>query len=199
MSDWVYRPAGHVVRFLIWVFGGSQVEGIENLPRTGAVIMIANHHSLTDPPIVGTETFHRIGRVVHIMAKAEIDRWPVIGYLARHAGAIFVRRGEGDRAAQRQALELLAAGEPLLIFPEGTRSHERVLREGKPGQPCWPFAAACRCCRWASSAALTCWSWNFLFRRRPRCLIRIGAPVQLCHIGPMGVSTGPSWRRVPSR
>jgi 1-acyl-sn-glycerol-3-phosphate acyltransferase len=181
MSSWVYWPAGHVVRFLIWFFGGCRVDGLGNLPRTGAVIMVANHHSLTDPPIVGTMTFHRIGRVVHIMAKAEINGWPVIGYLARHAGAIFVRRGEGDRAAQRLGLELLAAGEPLLIFPEGTRSHERVLREGKAGAVLLALRSGVPLLPVGIIGSQELLVWNFLFRRRPRCIIRIGEPVQLAH------------------
>ena len=67
------------------------------------------------------------------MAKEEMRHWPVIGWLADRSGVFFVRRGEGDRAAQRLALELLAAGKPVGVFPEGTRSRDGRMREGKAG------------------------------------------------------------------
>ena len=47
-----------------------------------------------------------------------MHHWPVIGWLADRSGVFFVRRGEGDRAAQRLALELLAGGKPVGVFPE---------------------------------------------------------------------------------
>jgi 1-acyl-sn-glycerol-3-phosphate acyltransferase len=175
----LYQPLGHVIGALIRLFGGVKVEGMENVPRAGAAIMVGNHHSLTDPPIAGWATFFRIGRVVHIMGKAEIANWPVIGFFAKRAGGVFVRRGEGDRAAQRLSLELLAAGEPLLIFPEGTRSHERVLREGRPGAALLAMRSGAPLLPIGIIGSQELLVWNFLFRRRPRVLLRVGAPVHV--------------------
>ena len=55
------------------------------------------------------------------MAKTEMRSWPVIGWLATQSAVYFVRRGEGDRSAQRFSLEALADGRPIALFPEGTR------------------------------------------------------------------------------
>ena len=67
------------------------------------------------------------------MAKAEMLRWPVLGWLATQSAVFFVRRGEGDRSAQRFALEALAAGRPIALHPEGTRSRDGHLKAGKSG------------------------------------------------------------------
>jgi 1-acyl-sn-glycerol-3-phosphate acyltransferase len=83
--------------------------------------------------MMGWASGHQVGRIVHFMAKIEMRGWPVIGWLATQAGVYFVRRGERDRGAQKFSLETLAAGEPIAIFPEGTRSRNGRLKEGKPG------------------------------------------------------------------
>jgi 1-acyl-sn-glycerol-3-phosphate acyltransferase len=97
------------------------------------MLVVANHCSNLDPPIVGWAAGHRSGRVIHFMAKEEMRRWPVAGWLARNAGVIFVRRGAGDRSAQRSAIGILEQGGALGVFPEGTRSRDGQLAEGRAG------------------------------------------------------------------
>lgn len=133
MQTWFYHPGATIVGALLWFIGPARIEGRERIPRSGPAIIIANHCSLMDPPLLGWATGHQVGRVVHFMAKVEIRRWPLIGWLARNAGVFFVRRGEGDRGAQRTALEHLAAGRLIGVFPEGTRNPDGALIEGKPG------------------------------------------------------------------
>ena len=94
---------------------------------------MANHCSNLDPPTVGWAVGHRTGRIIHFMAKEEMRSWPIIGWLAERSGVFWVRRGEGDRSAQRAALRLLGEGRPIAIFPEGTRSRDATLGEAKPG------------------------------------------------------------------
>jgi 1-acyl-sn-glycerol-3-phosphate acyltransferase len=67
------------------------------------------------------------------MAKDEIRGWPLVGWLAKQSGVFFIRRGEADRGAQRIALDLLASGRALGLFPEGTRSRDGQLRSGRAG------------------------------------------------------------------
>jgi 1-acyl-sn-glycerol-3-phosphate acyltransferase len=133
MTTWFFHPGALITSWLMWLLGPATVEGLENVPRTGACVVVANHSSNLDPPFVGAALGRHTGRVVHFMAKDEMRRWPVVGWLASQAGAFFVRRGEGDRAAQRTALELLAAGHMLAVFPEGTRSRDGVLGDGRAG------------------------------------------------------------------
>lgn len=104
-----------------------RVSGQENIPSSGGVILCANHIHMFDPVLmmIGTP------RQVQFMAKAEVFSWPIIGYLARLAGAFPVKRGEADIRAVKHSLLLLRGGGVLGIFPEGTR--------GKAGEAKAPF------------------------------------------------------------
>jgi len=103
--------------------------GIEHVPRTGSLLLVSNHSSFLDPPIVGGST----PRPVSFMAKEELFRIPLFGGLIRRLNARPVRRDGGDPAALRTALRVLEDGGALLVFPEGTRGPEGELRQGKAG------------------------------------------------------------------
>ncbi len=133
MPTWFYWVGGWIVGVGLRVVGPCRVEGLEHLPRSGAFIVVANHVSDLDPLVLGWATGYRTRQVIHFMAKAEMRRWPVIGWLAANAGVFFVRRGEQDRAAQRTALGLLEQGRPVAIFPEGTRSRDASLAAARSG------------------------------------------------------------------
>lgn len=133
MPSWFYQPGAFVCGLLARLFFRAQVIGLEHVPRRGPFILVANHSSNLDPPILGWAVGHQVGRVIHFMAKVEMRRWPVAGWLAEQSGVIFVRRGEADRAAQKAALDALAAGRPIALFPEGTRSRDGHLKVGRGG------------------------------------------------------------------
>jgi 1-acyl-sn-glycerol-3-phosphate acyltransferase len=133
MRSWFYQPGCAICGLLARLLFAARIEGIEHIPRQGAFILVSNHCSNLDPPILGWATGHQVGRVVHFMAKIEMRGWPLVGWLATQSGVYFVRRGEGDRAAQRFSLEALADGRPLAMFVEGTRSRDGHLTAGKPG------------------------------------------------------------------
>jgi 1-acyl-sn-glycerol-3-phosphate acyltransferase len=133
MADWFYKPGTAIAGSLARLLFRARVEGVEHMPRAGAFIVVTNHCSNLDPPILGWATGHQIDRVVHFMAKAEMRRWPIIGWMASQTGVYFVRRGEADRAAQRFSLQALAAGRPIAMFVEGTRSRDGRLKAGRPG------------------------------------------------------------------
>jgi 1-acyl-sn-glycerol-3-phosphate acyltransferase len=133
VRSWFYHPGSAIIGGFCRLLFGLSVQGAERIPRAGAFIVVANHCSNLDPPMLGWATGHQVGRIVHFMAKIEMRRWPVIGWLATQSGVYFVRRGEGDRAAQRFSLEALASGRPIAIFPEGTRSRDGRMRDFKDG------------------------------------------------------------------
>lgn len=133
MHSWFFHPGAAIAGFLGRVLFGARVQGIERIPRGGAFIAVANHCSNFDPPLLGWAVGNSSGRLVHFMSKIEMRSWPVIGWLATQSGVYFVRRGENDRGAQRFSLEALAAGRPIAIFPEGTRSRNGRMRDVKPG------------------------------------------------------------------
>jgi 1-acyl-sn-glycerol-3-phosphate acyltransferase len=133
VNSWFFHPGAIIAGSLGRLLFDARVEGVEHVPRDGAFIIVSNHTSNVDPPLVGWATGHQIGRIVHFMAKIEMRGWPIIGWLATQSAVYFVHRGEGDRAAQRFSLEALAAGRPIGIFPEGTRSRDGHLKPGKSG------------------------------------------------------------------
>lgn len=128
-SKLFYGVAHIVVRLLTPVVSRLHVEGLENVPRTGGVLLISNHIAWLDVPLVAAP----VPRQLHDMAKIELFRAPVLGTIMRLLGAFAVRRGEGDRESLRIAERVLAEGEVLCIFPEGTRSRTGVLSEAHPG------------------------------------------------------------------
>ncbi len=103
--------------------------GTGHIPRSGPTLIVSNHSSVLDPAIVAVVT----PRPLHFLAKAELFSIPVLGRLIAALHALPVKRGGTDPGALRSALRILAAGQALLIFPEGTRGAEGTLGEGKPG------------------------------------------------------------------
>ena len=130
-ADWAMRR--RLLRFLLRTIGFSllakvdQVDGFENFPQHGPAILMINHIALIDPIVV----LHVAPRNIVPLAKIEVYSYPVIGIFPRLWGVIPVRREEFDRRAVQQVLEVLKAGEIVLVAPEGTRSPQ--LSQGKEG------------------------------------------------------------------
>lgn len=123
--------AGHVV--LVPPIRGPlrlRVSGRENIPADGAVLIVSNHISQIDPPVLGVAA---LPRKSHYMAKAELFRIPLLRRAIYRLGAFPVERGGADRRALRVAREVLRRGDVLLMFPEGTRYTDGRLRPGLPG------------------------------------------------------------------
>lgn len=180
-GTWFYRPGASIAGWLLWLLGGGRIHGLEHVPRSGPFILVANHCSQFDPPILGWATGLQIGRVVHFMAKLEMSRWPIIGWLADRSGVFFVRRGEGDRAAQRIALEVLAAGRPVGIFPEGTRSRDGRLKAGKPGVALLAMRSGAPIVPVGIAGTHRFFAGGRRLPRRSRVTFRIGEPFVLTH------------------
>ena len=119
---------------LIWlfmrIFHPWRVIGAENLPE-GAAVLCGNHTTAGDPLYVVCALGRK--RQVHVMAKEEIMRWPVVGWILKKAGIFGVKRGTADVAAVKEALRVLKSDERLLIFPEGTRVREGQTSEAHTG------------------------------------------------------------------
>jgi 1-acyl-sn-glycerol-3-phosphate acyltransferase len=130
-TDWALRR--NLLRFLLRTIGFTllakvdRVDGLENFPQQGPAILMINHIALIDPIVV----LHVAPRNIVPLAKIEVYNYPVVGIFPRIWGVIPVRREEFDRRAVQQVLEVLKAGEIVLLAPEGTRSPQ--LTQGKEG------------------------------------------------------------------
>ncbi|HMK07642.1 MAG TPA: lysophospholipid acyltransferase family protein [Anaerolineales bacterium] len=127
-------------RFLVHI---ARVEGRENFPLEGPAVAIYNHIAFVDPIVA----LGNLPRNVVPLAKVEAYSYPLIGIIPRLWAVIPVRRGEVDRQALAQARAVLAAGEVILVAPEGTRSPALIqAREGmalladRSGAPVVPIA-----------------------------------------------------------
>jgi len=111
------------------LLGRVSVTGAENIPLGRPYIVAVNHVSIIDPPAVlayWPERLEAIGAV-------DVFDKPIQGQMLKMYGTIPVHRGEYDRALLEKMLDLLAAGRPLMIAPEGGRSHVTAMRRAKPG------------------------------------------------------------------
>jgi 1-acyl-sn-glycerol-3-phosphate acyltransferase len=130
-SQWERRR--RFLRFLIRVIGFNslvrleRVEGVENVPAKGPAILMINHIAFVDPFVV----LHVLPRNIVPLAKIEVYNYPIVGIFPRIWGVIPVRREEVDRRAIQGALDVLRAGEIILVAPESTRSPQ--LQQGKEG------------------------------------------------------------------
>jgi 1-acyl-sn-glycerol-3-phosphate acyltransferase len=109
-----------------------KVVGFDDLPTSGPLIVVANHLSNADPPLVGGWLLQALGRPISFLAKSALFVGPLGGLLRAH-GMIMVRAGGSDIDAYRQARAVLDAGGVICIFPEGTRSRTGALIEAKQG------------------------------------------------------------------
>jgi glycerol-3-phosphate dehydrogenase (NAD(P)+) len=101
--------------------------GREHLPRSGPLLLASNHRSFLDPFLVGT----LVRRPVYYMAKRELFEYhPFVAWLLNGLGAFPVDRGAGDEQAIETARAILARGDCVVLFPEGTR-----VRPGPLGRP----------------------------------------------------------------
>lgn len=123
-------------RFIWWIayaVGAAlfrvRVEGRHNIPQKGGFVVAINHCSYVDPVIIGVAA----GRELWYLAKAELFSVPGLGWLIRNLNAMPVDRRRGDRSAIMTWTQLLRAGRPVLIFPEGTRNKKPGFLKPRPG------------------------------------------------------------------
>lgn len=120
-----YRLMQWLIPRLLTVRGGWRVRGVEHVPVSGGALIATNHLSHLDPPVVGSA----LPRRTYYFAKSELFSNPIFGFIIRKCYAFPVKRGAADRRALKAAIELLAGGELLTMFPEGTRSLTGELGE----------------------------------------------------------------------
>ena len=134
-------------RLFFKTFYDFRVEGLENIPKTGPLIIASNHLSNADPPAVGG--FAGLVRDSRFMAKKELFEIPVLGWFFRHCGYISVdrKRAIGDFGALEGAIKALQDGESIVMFPEGTRSKTGQPQKPKSGIGLLVAKKAYRCIR----------------------------------------------------
>jgi 1-acyl-sn-glycerol-3-phosphate acyltransferase len=167
-----------------FLFGGLfRIEGIENVPVTGPLIVCPNHTGTIDPPLMPafvprSDTWS--------MAKSEFFRRRWMSWLFRAYHAFPVVRHTADRAALRRSFDLLKAGQCLIIFPEGTRVESGVLAEPEPGAGFIAQRCACPVVPVGLTGTRECLPKGKLWPRRVPVTVRFGKPFVVLQRRPTG-------------
>lgn len=133
-STILIRFGSMVLRSIARAIVRFHVEGnLAALPKSGAMIMAANHASSADPVLIGAFLNQVLGRPLNWLGKREIVEFPLTGWAFRIAGIHPVDREAADLEAFRTAMRILEAGQTLAVFPEGTRSKDGALQQVREG------------------------------------------------------------------
>ena len=111
-----------------FVFKGHLI-GRDNIPQKDSFIMVSNHGSLLDPPLLG----HALGRNISFMAKAELFKIPFLGFIIKACGAYPVKRGIADKNTIKTACKKLSNDNSIGIFIDGTRQKNGRVNKPKQG------------------------------------------------------------------
>jgi 1-acyl-sn-glycerol-3-phosphate acyltransferase len=159
-----------IVKVIFSLFGATQARGVNHLPASGPVILAANH--LTNYDVFPLQFV--LPRPIFYMGKEELFRNPLMDSLLRQLGGFPVHRGAQDTWAIQHAERVLAHGQVLGIFPEGTRSKGHGLRPAKTGVARLAQSAGC------PIVPVAIHGTQYMFRHFPRrtwIRIALGEPI----------------------
>ena len=126
---WWWRISQGLARTGANIFGKFRVFGLENLPKSGGVLLAANHQSVLDPVLVAMV----LPREMHFMARRSLFRNPIFRAIIVSYNAFAIERDTADVKGVKEAIARLEAGALLLVFPEGTRTGDGSIGRMKPG------------------------------------------------------------------
>ena len=121
-----YRIVKMIIRLIFRLLTRIEIVGVENLPQEGPYIVICNHLSHFDPPLL----LIVLPGPMTVLAANKYRNHPIFGSLLSSMDTIYMRRGEADRQALRVCLDVLRGGGIIGIAPEGTRSPARGTHGG---------------------------------------------------------------------
>lgn len=183
--DWVIRATDALARLVFRATTRVRLEGLEHLRGLeGPVLIVANHVSNADAPLVGSFLIPALGRRIHWLGKQEALDWPILGRIFARNAVIGVRRGEADIEAFRAAKRVLDEGHVLCIFPEGTRSPTGALQEAKEGTAILALRTGARILPVGIVGTGSVWPrGRTLPRPGGRVALRVGEPFTLGAVG----------------
>jgi 1-acyl-sn-glycerol-3-phosphate acyltransferase len=126
----VYQFSTRVFKLFLLIWNRLRIQGVENIPDSGGVLVASNHASFLDPPVVGVG--YR-ARPIHFMARDTLWNSKFGSWWMEKVGCIPVSRGTGDVRALKLTIKALKEGKAVSMFPEGTRTVDGELQEAKGG------------------------------------------------------------------
>lgn len=172
-TTWAYRTARFLTRVVWAVMFRARHEETHNIPSEGPALLCCNHQSFLDIPLVS----HLTRRHVAFVARDSLADSKALGWLMRRCGAVLIARGKPDRAALREMLAHLEAGDLVAIFPEGTRTRDGSLGELRAGALLAARQAGCPIVPVGIRGAFEAWPRSSPLPRPRPIAARLGAPV----------------------
>jgi len=176
MSELIYQSLKIVISLLFKIFYRLKVEGLENLPQEGRFILASNHSSYFDPLAIGVAALPR--RINFMVLRVYYDPWPARWFF-KAASSFPVDESKPDVGAFRHALKVLRRGGILGIFPEGGRSKDGRLKEGKLGAALLASKAGVPILPAAVIGAFEAFPPGALFPKLGSIRVRFGPPITL--------------------
>lgn len=173
-GTFLYRLMQRLLWALARLLTQLKVSGIESVPLHGPLVIAPNHIHAFDVPLVGMVIPRRAAIFAADKWRGKLGGW----VMERITRVIYVARGEADRGALSQALEVLKEGHALAVAPEGTRTRTGGLQQGKHGAVYLASrtgATIVPVAIWGHEKAMA--AWRHL--RRPEVYVRIGEPIHL--------------------
>ncbi len=171
----IYQLVSKLFVFPIYkfVFKGHLI-GRENIPQKDSFIMVSNHGSLLDPPFLG----HALGRNISFMAKAELFKIPLLGFVIKACGAYPVKRGIADKNTIKTACKKLSNDNSIGIFIDGTRQKNGRVNKPKQGAALLAFKNQKKLLPVAIVNSHRLIRFKFFFPFFSKIIIKVGKPVQ---------------------
>ncbi|WP_026369269.1 lysophospholipid acyltransferase family protein [Kallotenue papyrolyticum] len=176
-----YHAWRHLLRTVVPLLTSIRVQGQHYVPRTGPCLIVSNHLSIADPPIL----LAYIPRQAHWMTKAEaFEQWP-LSWLLPPGEPIKVHRGKPDRQALREAENYLKRGEAVVIYAEGTRSRRAEAQEARAGVVFLAQRTGAPIVPVGIAGSERIFSKRFPWYRRAAVRLTFGPPFYLEELGPV--------------
>lgn len=147
--------------------------GQRNIPQQDPVLVVANHQSHFDPPLVGMGSSRRM----NYLARESLFKFKPFGWLLGSVGAIPIDRDGRGLAGIKAALRLLKQGEMVLVFPEGTRSANGEMQPFRPGFTTLAVRSKASILPVGIQGAYDGWPRHRKFPRRCHAHVHYGTPI----------------------
>ena len=170
-----YRIAWLGFRAVYATYFRWRVFNPERVPRTGPVILAANHASFIDPPLVGSG----LTRDINYLARESLFRFTVVGAILRSWNAVPVDRDGGGAKGLKIILGRLLAGGGIILFPEGTRTKDGNLQPARSGIGLTVIKSAAPVVPVRVFGTFAAYGRNHKFQRPKKVAVKYGAPMNL--------------------
>jgi len=147
--------------------------GLKNIPIDGGVLVVANHQSFFDPPLVGIACNRRM----NYLSRGSLFRLPLFGRFIKMLNAIPIDREGVGIAGIKESLKRLKRGEMLVIFPEGTRTPDGEIKPFRPGFTSLAVRSGAAILPVAIEGAYKCWPKNQAFPHPGKIRVHYGQPI----------------------